>query len=118
MATEKYPPTGLNRRSDIRHGNGHLGQPGYRRTTEHSLRPRAQPTVLNPHSPDDALSNGALHADSDIGISTLFWIERGGDGKPGGGIKRRGSAAGFRPPAVGAPSRLSGHVRCGIAGIS
>src|SRR5215470_6064294 len=40
--------------------------------------------VLNPHSPDDALSNGALHADSDIGISTLFWIERGGDGKPGG----------------------------------
>src|SRR5262249_55442458 len=43
-----------------------------------------------PHSPDDALSNGALHADSDIGISTLFWIERGGDGKPGGGIKRRG----------------------------
>ena len=40
--------------------------------------------ALNPHSPDDALSNGALHADSDIGISTLFWIERGGDGKPGG----------------------------------
>jgi len=39
---------------------------------------------LNPHSPDDALSNGALHADSDMGISTLFWIERGGDGKPGG----------------------------------
>jgi hypothetical protein len=24
------------------------------------------------------------HADSGIGISTLFWIERGGDGKPGG----------------------------------
>jgi hypothetical protein len=40
--------------------------------------------AFNPHSPDDALSNGALHADSDIGISTLFWIERGGDGKPGG----------------------------------
>jgi len=39
---------------------------------------------MNPHSPDDALSGGALHADSDIGISTLFWIERGGDGKPGG----------------------------------
>jgi hypothetical protein len=38
----------------------------------------------NPHSPDDALSNRALHDDSDIGISTLFWIERGGDGKPGG----------------------------------
>jgi hypothetical protein len=37
-----------------------------------------------PHSPDDALSNGALHADSDIGISSLFWIKRSGDGKPGG----------------------------------
>src|SRR5262249_50301395 len=44
----------------------------------------APPITFNPHSPDDALSNGALHADSDIGISTLFWIERGGDGKPGG----------------------------------
>jgi len=43
-----------------------------------------QSICLSPHSPDDALSNGALHADSDIGISTLFWIERGGDGKPGG----------------------------------
>src|SRR5262249_60854097 len=48
------------------------------------------PSFLNPHSPDDALSGGALHADSDIGISTLFWIERGGDGKPGGWIKRVG----------------------------
>ena len=46
--------------------------------------PKITDRDFDPHSPDDALSNGALHANSDIGISTLFWIERGGDGKSGG----------------------------------
>jgi hypothetical protein len=39
---------------------------------------------VGPHSPDDALSWRSPHADSDIGISTLSWIKRGGDGEPGG----------------------------------
>src|SRR6266536_6333500 len=47
MATEKCPLTGLNRRSDMRHGNGHLARPGYRRIAEHSLRPRVQPQCSN-----------------------------------------------------------------------
>jgi hypothetical protein len=37
-----------------------------------------------PAFPDDALSNGALHADSDIGTSTLFWIERVATANPAG----------------------------------
>ena len=39
---------------------------------------------LYPHSPDDALSCAVRTPISDIGISTLSWIKRGGDGEPGG----------------------------------
>jgi hypothetical protein len=44
--TEKCPVTGLNRRSDIRHGSGHARvRPGYRRI-DAPLRQRVQPTAL------------------------------------------------------------------------
>jgi hypothetical protein len=40
--------------------------------------------VSNPYSPDNALSFGAGLRDSDIAISILPWIERGGHGAPKG----------------------------------
>jgi hypothetical protein len=39
---------------------------------------------LNPHSPDNVLSFGVTLRDSDIAISSLFWIARGGDGERDG----------------------------------
>ena len=53
------------------------------------------------------------HANSDIGISTLSWIERGGDGEPGGGIKR-GILNSISTTFDAAISWLRGHLRCGI----
>src|SRR5262245_46939690 len=41
-------------------------------------------TQLNPHSPDNVLSFRRDLRDSDIAISSLFWIARGGDGEPDG----------------------------------
>jgi hypothetical protein len=40
--------------------------------------------AFNLHSPDGRTELRNCHADSDIGIRTLCWIERGGDGEPGG----------------------------------
>ena len=39
---------------------------------------------FNPHSPDDGLISPTLASISDIGVSTLSWIVRGGDGAPDG----------------------------------
>jgi len=39
---------------------------------------------LIPHSPDNVLSFRRDLRDSDIAISSLFWIARGGDGEPDG----------------------------------
>ena len=39
---------------------------------------------LSPHSPDDGLNCATLAADLDIDVSTLFWIDRGSHGAPGG----------------------------------
>src|SRR5262249_13655508 len=38
--------------------------------------------ALSPHSPDNVLSFRRDLRDSDIAISSLFWIARGGDGEP------------------------------------
>src|SRR5262252_10207068 len=38
----------------------------------------------NPHSPDSVLNFWRGFRDSDIAISSLFWIKRGSDGEPDG----------------------------------
>jgi len=40
---------------------------------------RRRSTSFSPHSPDDTLIFGVELRDSDIAISSLSWIERGGD---------------------------------------
>ena len=55
--------------------------------TEHRGGPRKGHKVApkyKPDSPDDGSSCANPHADLYIGISTLSWIKRGGDGEPGG----------------------------------
>ena len=47
-------------------------------------RQRRKRRLLNPHSPDRVLNFGAACAISDIAISSLSWIERGGRGEPNG----------------------------------
>jgi GAF domain-containing protein len=64
----------------IAHGFATLGTIGFEGRFDYA----AIGTVSNPHSPDGALIFRNARADSDIGISTLSWIKRGGDGGPGG----------------------------------
>ena len=40
--------------------------------------------IINPHSPDSVLNFWRGFRDSDIAISSLFWIKRGSDGEPDG----------------------------------
>jgi hypothetical protein len=49
-----------------------------------ALAPPDALTPLSPHSPDEALSFRRDLRDSDIAISSLSWIARGGDGEPDG----------------------------------
>src|SRR5215510_1233462 len=53
----KMPLTGLNRRPDIRHGNGHLVRPHYRRITE--LRQRVQPQCSHNRGADGTRKSAA-----------------------------------------------------------
>jgi hypothetical protein len=50
-----------------------------------SFRPTDQlELILTPHSPDVGLNFPDARTDSDIGVSILSWIERGGHGAPDG----------------------------------
>ena len=90
LLLEKYSTIELNRRPHKSHDDVYLGWHGI------AMREAALALFhfnyiltgighsINPHSPDGALIFRNARADSDIGISTLSWIKRGGDGGPGG----------------------------------